>query len=312
MKTIVVAGGAGFLGSHLCERLLKENNRVVCIDNLCSGSINNISLFLQNNNFIFIKQDIIDGIDIDYNIDGIYNLACRASPPKYQEDPLHTIMTNTRGVINLLELARKNNAVILQASTSEVYGDPLVHPQKEDYRGNVSTTGPRACYDEGKRIAETLLSDYKRIYGVNIRIARIFNTYGPRMDSSDGRVISNFISQALKSEDITVYGDGTQTRSFCFVSDLINGLMLLMKSNISTPVNLGNPEEMTIIDTAKKIINISRSSSKIVFKPLPEDDPKLRRPDITLAKSKLSFMPLVSFDDGIRRTINYFSDIKAS
>lgn len=311
MKTILVTGGAGFIGSHLCEFLLQKGDSVICADNLFTGSRENIKHLLQNKNFKFIEHDIIDPLLIeDRKIDQIYNLACPASPVHYQFNPIRTIKANTLGVINMLGLAKKHRARILQASTSEVYGDPTEHPQTENYRGNVNTIGPRACYDEGKRVAETLFFDYHRAHKLEIRVARIFNTYGPRMAKNDGRVVSNFIVQALNNEDITIYGSGKQTRSFCFVSDLVLALNKLMNAeNFTGPVNLGNPEELTMIEIAEKIIKLSGSKSKMVFKPLPEDDPKQRRPDISLAKAKLGWQPSVKVDDGLKKTIDYFRTV---
>lgn len=310
MKTIVVTGGAGFLGSHLCEYLLEKNERVICIDNLFTGSKNNIRHLVDHPNFKFINHDIIDPINLDeVMIDQIYNLACPASPVHYQYNPVRTIKANTLGVINMLGLAKKHKARILQASTSEVYGDPLEHPQTENYRGNVSTIGPRACYDEGKRVAETLFFDYHRQHGTEIRVARIFNTYGPRMARNDGRVVSNFIIQALDNESITIYGDGEQTRSFCFVSDLIDGLYKLMNNEVTTgPINIGNPGEYTIKQLAEKIIEFTGSKSKLTIHPLPQDDPKQRKPNISKAKEILKWEPKVHVDDGLKKTIDYFKN----
>jgi UDP-glucuronate decarboxylase len=307
MKTILVTGGAGFVGSHLCERLLKEGHKVICLDNLFTGNKKNIQLFLANKNFKFIKHDIIEPFFIKEKIDQIYNLACPASPIGYQFNPIRTVKANTIGIINMLGLAKLHKARILQASTSEVYGDPLEHPQKESYRGNVNPIGPRACYDEGKRVAETLFFDYHRKYDLEIRIVRIFNTYGPNMAENDGRVISNFITQALKNKNITVYGNGSQTRSFCYVSDLVDGLIKLMnKENFIGPVNLGNPTESTVKEIAKKIITLTGSKSKLAYKSLPKDDPKKRRPNIALVKKKLSWQPKVKLNDGLKKTIEYF------
>lgn len=308
---ILVTGGAGFIGSHLCERLVGQGHQVICLDNLFTGSRDNIKHLLEKQNFKFIQHDIIEHIHLNEgNIEQIYNLACPASPVHYQFDPIKTIKANTVGVINVLGLAKKHKARVFQASTSEVYGDPLVHPQTENYRGNVNTIGPRACYDEGKRVAETLFFDYHRQFGVPIRIARIFNTYGPRMSKEDGRVVSNFIVQALQNNDLTIYGDGTQTRSFCFVADLIAGFDKLMNQDkILGPVNLGNPVELTVKDIAEKIIAMTGSKSKIVYKELPEDDPKKRRPDIGLAITKLSWSPEVNLDEGLQKTIEYFRSL---
>ena len=305
-KTILVTGGAGFIGSHLCKRLLNENNYVICLDNLFTGTLKNIEEFENNNNFEFVNHDITKPYYRD-NIDEIYNLACPASPIHYQSNPIKTVKTCTIGVINMLGLAKKNNAKILQASTSEVYGDPETHPQKEDYNGNVNTLGYRSCYDEGKRCAETLFMDYKREHNLNIRIVRIFNTYGPNMTKNDGRVVSNFILQALKGEDITVYGDGSQTRSFQFIDDLVNGLMKMMNSDSVGPINLGNPTELSMKDLATMVIKLTNSSSNIIYKELPEDDPKRRRPDINLAKSILDWSPIIDLETGLKKTINYFN-----
>lgn len=307
MKTILVTGGAGFLGSHLCEALLKKGNRVICVDNSYTGSNNNIKEFIGNKNFEFLKHDITKPIDI--KCDEIYNLACPASPVHYQKDPIFTLNTSVFGIINLLELAKKNNAKILQASTSEIYGDPLEHPQKESYFGNVNTVGIRSCYDEGKRVAETYCMDYHRKYGINIKIIRIFNTYGPKMARNDGRVVSNFITQALDGKDITIYGNGSQTRSFCYVSDLIDGIIKMMKqTDFIGPVNLGNPNEFTVKELAEKVIKMTGTKSKIIYKPLPQDDPKVRRPDITLARTKLNWEPKVQLEEGLKKTIEYFNN----
>jgi len=309
MKTIVVTGGAGFLGSQLCDFLIEKGNHVICIDNLFTGSKDNIKHLLENKNFEFLNHDIINPIYLDHLIiDQIYNLACPASPIHYQYNPVRTIKANTIGVINMLGLAKKHKARILQASTSEIYGDPLEHPQKETYRGNVNTIGPRACYDEGKRVAETLFFDYNRQHNLEIRIVRIFNTYGPRMYENDGRVVSNFIVQALQNKPITIYGDGSHTRSFCYVSDQIDGIYKLMnKDNFIGPVNIGNPTEYSVLDLAKMITELTLSKSKIVFKDLPEDDPKKRKPDISLAKKMLRWEPKVDIKDGLVETIEYFS-----
>ena len=305
-KTILVTGGAGFIGSHLCKRLLNENHYVICLDNLFTGTLKNIEEFENNNNFQFVNHDITKPY-YRVNIDEIYNLACPASPIHYQSNPIKTVKTCTIGVINMLGLAKKNNAKILQASTSEVYGDPETHPQKEDYNGNVNTLGYRSCYDEGKRCAETLFMDYKREHNLNIRIVRIFNTYGPNMTKNDGRVVSNFILQALKGDDITVYGDGSQTRSFQFIDDLVNGLIKMMNSDFVGPVNLGNPIELSMKDLATMVIRLSNSSSNIIYKELPKDDPKRRRPDINLAKSILDWSPTIDLETGLKKTINYFN-----
>ena len=308
MKNVVVTGGAGFLGSHLCDYLIGENYNVICVDNLFTGNKENISHLLDKETFQFINHDIIEPLYLDDSIiNEIYNLACPASPIHYQHNPVRTIKANTIGVINMLGLAKKHKAKILQASTSEVYGDPLEHPQKESYRGNVNPIGPRACYDEGKRVAETLFFDYHRKHNLEIRIARIFNTYGPRMDKNDGRVVSNLIMQSLKNEPITLYGDGTQTRSFCYVSDQIDGLSKLMESeDLTGPINIGNPNENSILELAELIIKLTSSKSKITFGELPEDDPKKRRPDIKLAKEKLSWEPKVALEEGLIETVDYF------
>jgi UDP-glucuronate decarboxylase len=304
-KKILVTGGAGFIGSHLCRKLLDEGGRVICIDNMFTGTYDNIRELYANPNFEFINADVIQPIQLD--VDYIFNLACPASPIHYQYDPIMTSRTSFLGALNMLDIARRCNARILQASTSEIYGDPQVHPQTEDYRGNVSTIGPRACYDEGKRIVETLFFDYHRRHGVDIRVVRIFNTYGPNMLENDGRVVSNFIVQALHNRDITVYGDGKQTRSFCYVDDLINGLIGMMrKDGFYGPVNLGNPQEITILDLANMIIEKTGSSSRIVFKELPEDDPMKRKPCIDLAKKELGWEPVISISEGLDRTIQYF------
>lgn len=306
MKTILIAGGAGFLGSNLCKKLIKDNI-VICLDNLITGNMANIMPYLESPNFKFIKHDIINPIDIE--IDEIYNLACPASPIHYQKDPIHTLKSSVFGIYNLLELAKKYNAKILQASTSEVYGNPLEHPQKETYFGNVNINGPRSCYDEGKRCAESIMYEYNKQYNTQTRIARIFNTYGKNMQKDDGRVISNFIIQALKNEDITIYGDGLQTRSYCYVDDLIDGLIKLMASNITTPTNLGNPIEYTILKTAKIIISKTNSQSKLIFKNLPIDDPQKRKPDISKAKKELNWEPKISLNEGLDNTISYFKEI---
>lgn len=308
MTTAVVTGGAGFLGSHLCEYLLNKKHRVICVDNLFTGSKENIRHLSENPNFIYINHDIIESLYLkNYIIDQIYNLACPASPVHYQYNPVRTIKANTIGVINMLGLAKAHKAKILQASTSEIYGDPLQHPQTESYRGNVNTIGPRACYDEGKRVAETLFFDYQRQHKVEIRIIRIFNTYGPRMAENDGRVVSNFIMQALRNDPITIYGKGDQTRSFCYVSDLINGMYKLMNTeNFTGPINVGNPHEITVLELAKKIIKLTNSKSKIIYKDIPADDPTKRKPDISLAKKVLKWTPKVHVDDGLLKTIAYF------
>lgn len=306
-KNILVTGGAGFIGSHLCERLLNEGNHVICLDNMFTGTYDNIKAFLDNPNFEFVNANVINPMKFD--VEQIYNLACPASPVHYQYDPIMTTKTSFLGALNVLDLAKQNHASVLQASTSEIYGDPMVHPQVEDYRGNVSTIGPRACYDEGKRVAETLFSDYKRRYNVDIKIIRIFNTYGPHMLENDGRVISNFIVQALRGKDITIYGDGSQTRSFCYVSDLVEGMISVMnKKDFHGPVNLGNPCEMSIRELAEKIVSMTGSASKIVYKELPMDDPVRRKPDISLAKKTLDWEPVVPLDEGLSKTIAYFRE----
>ena len=304
-KTILVTGGAGFIGSHLCERLLTDDHKVICLDNLFTGSLDNIEELKSKNNFEFVNHDITKPYFRD-DIDEVYNLACPASPIHYQSNPIKTVKTCTIGVINMLGLAKKNNAKILQASTSEVYGDPDVHPQKEDYNGNVNTIGLRSCYDEGKRCAETLFMDYKREHNLNIRIVRIFNTYGPNMTKNDGRVVSNFILQALQNDNITIYGDGSQTRSFQFIDDLVEGLIKMMNIDIVGPVNLGNPIELSMTDLAYKVIKLTNSSSDIIYKKLPKDDPKRRKPDISLAKSTLDWSPVIDLETGLKKTINYF------
>ena len=305
-KITLVTGGAGFIGSHLSRALLERGEKVLVVDNLFTGSRENINDLFDNPSFSFREHDIIDPLFIDEPVGKIYNLACPASPVHYQENPIRTVKANTIGVINMLGLAKKHGAKILQASTSEVYGDPEEHPQTESYRGNVNPIGPRACYDEGKRVAETLFFDYHREHGLDIRVARIFNTYGPSMATNDGRVISNFAIQALKNEPLTVYGDGRQTRSFCYVDDLVAGLVALMESTEVGPINLGNPEEYSMSDIAKKIIEATGSRSSIEYKPLPEDDPKQRNPNISRAKKALDWEPAIPFDDGIAKTITYF------
>ncbi len=308
-KRILVTGGAGFLGSHLCERLLRENNEVICVDNFYTGMKENIIHLMGNPYFELIRHDITFPLYVE--IDEIYNLACPASPIHYQFDPVQTTKTSVHGAINMLGLAKRVKCKILQASTSEVYGDPEVHPQPESYRGSVNPIGRRACYDEGKRCAETLFFDYHRQHRLRIKVVRIFNTYGPRMYENDGRVVSNFITQALQNKDITIYGQGDQTRSFCYVDDLIEGMVKTMDSPDAFigPVNLGNPNETTIYELARKIIELTGSKSKIVHKPLPEDDPKRRCPDISLARNTLHWEPRTSLEEGLKKTIRYFDDL---
>ncbi len=309
MKKVLVTGGAGFIGIHLCRRLLKEGCHVICLDNLFTGSEQNIALLRNNPNFKFVLHDIVTPYETE-GIDEIYNLACPASPVHYQYDAIKTIKTAVMGVINMLDLAVKNHAKILQASTSEVYGDPTVHPQNESYWGNVNPIGFRSCYDEGKRCGETLCMDYHRQNGVRIKIIRIFNTYGPYMLPNDGRVISNFIVQALQGEPITIYGTGEQTRSFQYVDDLIEGMIRVMNTddNFIGPVNIGNPGEFTILELARKVIDMTGSKSEIIFKPLPHDDPKQRKPDISLAQEVLDWNPKISLDEGLRHVIDYFKE----
>lgn len=309
-KKILVTGGAGFIGSHLCERLLTEGNDVICLDNFFTGSRRNIEKLMSNDKFSVVEHDVTEPIDID--VDEIYNLACPASPPHYQYDPVKTIKTSVLGAINMLELANKLNIRILQASTSEVYGDPDVHPQPESYWGKVNPIGIRSCYDEGKRCAETLFFDYNRQEKVDIRVIRIFNTYGPNMDPNDGRVVSNFIVQALKNENITIFGDGSQTRSFQYVDDLINVIVKMMNNdkNFLGPVNTGNSDEFTIKELAEVVLKlIPESTSKIVYKDLPQDDPKQRQPDISLAKEKLDWEPKIKLEDGLKMAIEYFKTV---
>ena len=304
----LVTGGAGFLGSHLCERLLNDGHEVLCLDNYFTGRLQNVSHLRDNRNFELIRHDVTEPILLE--VDRIFNLACPASPVHYQFNPVKTIKTSVMGAINMLGLAKRVHARILQASTSEVYGDPAVHPQKEDYWGNVNSIGIRSCYDEGKRVAETLFMDYHRQNKVDIRIVRIFNTYGPRMLMNDGRVVSNFIVQALKGEDLTIYGDGSQTRSFCYVDDLIEAFVRMMdQDEFIGPVNIGNPGEFTMLELAHAVLEQTGSKSKIVYKPLPGDDPKMRRPDITLAKKTLGWEPKVNLFDGLQKTIEYFKTI---
>lgn len=307
MKRILITGGAGFIGSHLSERLLNEGNDIICLDNFFTGSKDNIRHLIGNNRFELVRHDVIK--EYLAEVDQIYNLACPASPIHYQYNPIKTVKTSVMGIINMLGLAKRCKATILQASTSEVYGDPKVHPQVEEYWGNVNPIGIRSCYDEGKRCAETLMMDYHRQNNVDIRIARIFNTYGPRMAINDGRVVSNFIVQALKNEPITVYGTGNQTRAFCYVTDLVDALIKLMNSDYTLPVNLGNPVEYTILDFAKLIIELTNSKSEIIFKELPSDDPVQREPNISLAVEKLGWKPSTPVKDGLIKTIEYFEKV---
>lgn len=308
-KKILVTGGAGFLGSHLCKRLFDAGNYVIALDNLYTGRIANIEDLIGNENFEFIKHDVTQPIDLD--VDLIFNCACPASPPHYQRNPIFTTMTSVLGAFNMLELARKRNIKILQTSTSEVYGDPEKHPQSESYRGCVNPIGIRACYDEGKRCAESMFFDYHRTHGVDIKVVRIFNTYGSNMDPADGRVVSNFIMQALQNKPLTMYGDGTQTRSFCYVDDLVDGIIAMMQSDatFAGPVNLGNPQEFTLLELARYVLQLTESKSDVVFKPLPQDDPTRRRPDISLAKKMLSWKPQIELQEGLEKTIPYFKEI---
>lgn len=308
-KRILITGGAGFIGSHLCETLLNQGHEVLCVDNFFTGSRRNVAHLLDNKNFEILRHDITFPLYVE--VDTIYNLACPASPVHYQFNPAQTTKTSVMGAINMLGLAKRLRIPILQASTSEVYGDPTVHPQPETYWGNVNPIGPRACYDEGKRCAETLFFDYRRQHGLDIKVIRIFNTYGPRMHPDDGRVVSNFIVQALKNEDITVYGNGMQTRSFCYIDDLVDGMVRMMNTEkgFTGPVNLGNPREFTILELAEMVIAMTGSRSRIVFKPLPEDDPKQRKPVIDLAEEKLGWTPKVQLEDGLKRTIEYFGRV---
>ena len=308
MKRILITGGAGFIGSHLCEKLLEEKNEIICVDNYFTGQKKNIVHLLNDPYFELLRHDIT--FPLYTEVDEIYNLACPASPVHYQFNPAQTVKTNVHGAINMLGLAKRTKSKILQASTSEVYGDPAIHPQVESYWGNVNPIGPRACYDEGKRCAETLFISYHKQHKTEIKIARIFNTYGPNMHPDDGRVVSNFIIQALKNNDITIYGDGSQSRSFCYRDDLVDGLIRLMNtsSDFTGPVNLGNPVEFTILELANKVIDLTGSSGKIIYCPLPQDDPVRRRPDITLAKEKLGWEPVIQLEEGLKKTIEYFEE----
>jgi UDP-glucuronate decarboxylase len=308
-QRILVTGGSGFLGSHLCERLLGEGANVICVDNFFSGARNNVEHLLGQKRFELIRHDVTFPLYIE--VDQIYNLACPASPIHYQRDPVQTTKTSVHGAINMLGLAKRVRAKILQASTSEIYGDPSIHPQTEEYWGNVNLIGPRSCYDEGKRCAETLFFDYRRQHNLRIKVARIFNTYGPRMHPNDGRVVSNFIVQSLLGHDITIYGDGSQSRSFCYVDDLIDGLMRLMGSadNVTGPINIGNPTEFTILELAKQVIEFVGSSSRIVNRPLPQDDPRQRRPDISKAQDFLGWSPRTPLAEGLKRTVAYFEEL---
>lgn len=309
-KRIVVTGGAGFLGSNLCERLILRGDEVICVDNFYTGRRENIAHLESNDKFTLIEHDIISPLSIEGQVDEIYNLACPASPPHYQRDPIFTMKTSVYGSINMLTLAVEKNARILQASTSEIYGDPAVHPQPESYWGNVNTIGIRSCYDEGKRSAEALFFDYARQYGLQIKVMRIFNTYGPQMDPSDGRVVSNFIVQALQGKDITLYGDGSQTRSFCYVDDLLDGMVALMESSpeVTGPINIGNPGEFTVRELAEKVIEMTGSNSAITMEPLPQDDPQQRRPDLTRAQAELGWAPKIALEIGLEPTIKYFAE----
>ena len=308
-KTILITGGAGFIGSNLIELLIKNDNfHIICLDNFFTGKMENIEKFINKNNFTLINQDIIDPINIDRDINEIYHLACPASPPKYQIDPVYTLKINFIGTMNLLDFAVKKKAKILFTSTSEIYGEPLVSPQNENYRGNVNTIGIRSCYDEGKRISETLIMDYHKKYNIEIRIARIFNTYGPNMDKYDGRVVTNFIRQMLNKEDITVYGNGNQTRCFCYVDDTVDGLFKLMNSNYNLPINIGNENEITVSTLIHKLLRIIKSKSRITYHPLPSDDPTNRKPDITLAKKILNWKPSTTLENGLIRTIDFIKN----
>ena len=314
MAKILVTGGVGFLGSHLCKTLIEQGHQVTALDNLYTGSLNNINSIVDHPHFNFLQEDVRIPFDFKNDFDQIYNLACPASPIHYQKTPLKTMQTSIYGAFHVLEFAQQNQSMVLQASTSEVYGDPEMHPQPESYWGNVNPHGLRSCYDEGKRAAESIFFDFHRQFQLPIKIVRIFNTFGPFMNPKDGRVVSNFIMQALQNEDITIYGDGQQTRSFCYVDDLIRGLIAMMESkdSITGPINLGTTYEFSILELADKIIQLTHSQSKIIFKPLPEDDPNERQPDLTLAKEKLNWEPQVSFEEGLLRTIDYFKGVVTS
>ena len=311
-RRILVTGGAGFIGSHLCERLLGAGHEVLCVDNYFTGSRSNVAHLMADPRFELLRHDVTFPLYVE--VDEIYNLACPASPVHYQHDPVQTVKTSVHGAINVLGLAKRTGAKILQASTSEVYGDPQVHPQTEDYWGHVNPIGPRACYDEGKRCAETLFFDYHRQHGVRIKVARIFNTYGPRMRPDDGRVVSNFVVQALRGDPITIYGEGRQTRSFCYVDDLVDGLVRLMETDdaVTGPVNLGNPHEISIADLAERVLRLTGSAAPLVNRPLPQDDPMQRRPDVARAEALLGWRPTVPFEEGLRRTIAYFAGTVAA
>ncbi len=305
-KRVLITGGAGFLGSHLCDRMIEAGNEVICLDNYFTGRRRNVSHLLDHPNFELVRHDVVEPIRLE--VDRIYNLACPASPVHYQYDSISTMKTSVMGALNMLGLARRTKARVLQASTSEVYGDPLVHPQREDYWGHVNPIGIRSCYDEGKRCAETLFMDYHRQHGVEVRLMRIFNTYGPRMNAEDGRVVSNFIVQALRGEAITIYGDGSQTRSFCYCDDNIEGMIRLMEGEHLGPINIGNPNEFTMLELAEEVIDLTGSASKIEHLPLPQDDPKQRQPDISLAKEALDWEPKMQLREGLKKTISYFEE----
>jgi UDP-glucuronate decarboxylase len=306
---ILITGGTGFIGNHLCRKLLLEGNEIFCLDNNFTGSINNVEDCITNINFQFIEHDIINPITINIKIDQIYHLACPASPKAYQFDPIKTLKTNFIGTLNVLEFAKKNNSKILFTSTSEVYGDPTINPQIEEYWGNVNPIGIRSCYDEGKRVAETLMIEYKKKYNLDIKIARLFNTYGPKMNKDDGRVVSNFINQMLENKDITIYGDGSQTRSFCYIDDTLNGIYNLMNSNITGPINIGNPHEISIKLLSNVLLDLIKTNSKITFTDLPLDDPHVRKPDISKAIQLLNWRPEVKLEEGLKKTIIYFKNI---